>query len=344
MMLLKRVPCKSMQKEQDMASIKDVARRAGVGSATVSRVLNNSGYVSPETRKKIEKAIEELNYAPNELARNLFKKQAGIIAVIVPDIQHPFFSEFVGHVENFLFEAGYKTMICNAANKDNVEREYLDMLERHIVDGIITDIHTLDVEAYKQIDKPIVALDRYLGKNIPVVSADHTEGGRIAAELLAENGCRRVLHLGAEERFEAPFLERHREFNRIMKERGIEVIPFELEWNQFSASYYKKAIRGIFEKGLKFDGVFGGDLPVIECMNECRRRNIRVPEDVKMVAYDGTYVTDLTEPKLTTVAQPIQGLAEETVRVLLSLSSEHNCAEKHIKLGVELKKGGTVIW
>ncbi len=326
-----------------MASIRDVAKRANVGPATVSRVLNNSGYVSEETRKRIEKAIEELSYAPNELARNLFKKQAGIIALIVPDIRHPFFSEFVGYAEEELFRAGYKAMICNAAHKDNVEQEYLEMLERHIVDGIITDIHTLDVEAYKQLDKPIVALDRYLGKNIPVVSADHTEGGRLAAEHLAENGCRRVLHIRTQEMFKAPFQDRHREFSRVMKENGIEEIPFELESNQFSFRYYREAVRGIFDRGVEFDGVFGGDLPVIECMNECRRRNIRIPEDVRLVAYDGTHVTDLTEPRLTAVAQPTRDLARETVRVLLNRDGSDAAGERHIKLPVTLKKGGTTL-
>lgn len=326
-----------------MSSIKDVAKRANVGPATVSRVLNNTGYVSEETREKIKKAIEELNYTPNELARNLFKKKAGIIAIIVPNVAHPFFSEFVRCAEEELFKAGYKAMLCNTAEKTNVEHEYLEMLERHIVDGIITDVHTLDVEEYKQIDKPIVALDRYLGKNIPVVSVDHTEGGRMAAEVLVKNGCRKVLHFCGAEMFEAPFLERHREFDRVMEENNVEVVSFEVEWNQFDEVYFKEAIAHVFEDGFDYDGIFGGDLPAIECMNECLRRNIRVPEDVKIVAYDGTYVTDIVEPKLTAIVQPIRELAKETVRILLSMNDEGFQPEKHTKLHVTLKKGKTTL-
>lgn len=121
-----------------MAGIKDVAKRARVGVGTVSRMINNSGYVADETREKIEIAMKELNYTPNELARNLYHKRSGIIAVVVPSITSPFFSEFLNSVEAELYEAGYKMMVCNTVKAKNAEMEYLDMLNRHIVDGIIT--------------------------------------------------------------------------------------------------------------------------------------------------------------------------------------------------------------
>lgn len=322
-----------------MAGIRDVAKRANVGPATVSRVLNNTGYVSPETRRRIEDAIRELNYTPNELARNLFKKKAGIIALIVPDIFHPFFSELAGCAEEELFKAGYKVMLCSVSNKKNVEHEYLDMLERHIVDGVITIVHTLDVEEYKQLDKPIVAIDRYLGKKIPVISSDHAEGGRIAAEELARRGCRRVLHFRAAEMFEAPFLERHREFDRVMALNHVEVVPFEIEWNRFDEAYFRDVISGIFEKGFDYDGIFGGDIPAVECMHECQRRGIRVPEDVKIIAYDGTYVTDITNPKMTAVVQPIRELARAAVDELLRMSGGEPLENTHIRIPVSLKRG-----
>ena len=159
-----------------MAGIKDVAKRARVGVGTVSRMINNSGYVADETREKIEIAMKELNYTPNELARNLYHKRSGIIAVVVPSITSPFFSEFLNSVEAELYEAGYKMMVCNTVKAKNAEMEYLDMLNRHIVDGIITGVHTLDVEEYLKIHKTIVALDRYLGDHIPVVAVNHKAG------------------------------------------------------------------------------------------------------------------------------------------------------------------------
>ena len=102
-----------------MAGIRDVAKLAGVGVATVSRVLNESGYVSEETRKKILDAMEELDYIPNELARQLYHKKSGIIAVLMPDVSHPFFSELVKNIETMLYEHGYKTMLCDTFKEKN---------------------------------------------------------------------------------------------------------------------------------------------------------------------------------------------------------------------------------
>ena len=105
-----------------MASIRDVAQKAGVGVGTVSRVINGSGYVAEDTRKKIESAIRELEYTPNELARNLFKNRTGIIGVLVPDLDHPFFSAFARETEIALYKAGYKVMICNTIGSSNREQ------------------------------------------------------------------------------------------------------------------------------------------------------------------------------------------------------------------------------
>lgn len=104
-----------------MASIKDVAQKAGVGVGTVSRVINGSGYVAADTRKKIEQAISDLEYTPNELARNLFRNRTGIIGVLIPDLDHPFFSAFTRETEVALYKRGYKAMICNTVGSSNRE-------------------------------------------------------------------------------------------------------------------------------------------------------------------------------------------------------------------------------
>ena len=136
------------QVRRSMASIRDVAQRAGVGVGTVSRVLNGNGYVAEDTRKKIETAISELEYTPNELARNLFRNKTGLIGVLVPDLDHPFFSSFVRETEIALYKKGYKAMVCNTIGNSSREMDYLNMLDRNMVDGIITGSHTLHVEEY----------------------------------------------------------------------------------------------------------------------------------------------------------------------------------------------------
>ena len=111
-----------------MATIGDIAQKAEVAKSTVSLVLNNTGYVSKQTREKVMAAIQELNYVPNSLARNLSLQKSGIVGVMVPDIANPFFSEFIKYVENELHILGYKTLICNTSGNEERERDYISML------------------------------------------------------------------------------------------------------------------------------------------------------------------------------------------------------------------------
>ena len=326
-----------------MASIRDIAREAGVGVGTVSRLINGSGYVSEDTKIKIENAMKKFNYTPNELARNLYHKRSGIIAVIVPNIVNPFFSEFVNHVETELFNAGFKMMLCSTTKENNAEHDYLDMLNRHIVDGIITGVHTLDIEEYLKMRKPIVAFDRYLGDHIPVVTVDHKKGGKLAAEALIRSGCKKVLHFKGATKVKSPYHKRHFEFDRVMKENNVETIGYDLDWNRFELCYMKKAIANVFSNEIDFDGVFGVDGLAIECMNEVIKRHKNVPEDVKLVSYDGTYAVDMVEPRLTVIVQPIQELAKEAVRLVLELLQGKKYEKKSVVLDVEQRQGDTTI-
>ncbi|MDO4677798.1 MAG: LacI family DNA-binding transcriptional regulator [Eubacteriales bacterium] len=326
-----------------MAGIKDVAKRAGVGVATVSRMLNDSGYVSADARLKIEMAMKELDYIPNELARNLYHKKSGIIAVLVPYVLNPFFAEFIDGVERELYKAGYKIMLCNTQKDIEAEKEYLDMLNRHIVDGLISGMSSLDETVYSKINKPIVALDRYIGENIPVVAVDHREGGKLAAEALADSGCKRVLHFQSAVQGEALYLERHVEFQRVMEKKGIDTYCYNLDWSRLDIEYYHQVVEEVFEKDIEFDGVFGVDRLAIECMNGLIRRKKRIPQDVKIVSYDGTYITDLVEPKITTVVQPIRGMAQESVRLLCEMINGKKYKNKQVILKTKLRKGGTTL-
>ncbi|MCC8066560.1 MAG: LacI family DNA-binding transcriptional regulator [Clostridiales bacterium] len=326
-----------------MASIKDVARQAGVGVGTVSRMINDSGYVSEATKAKIEQAMKELDYTPNELARNLYRKRSGIIAVLVPNVSNPFFAEFIDCVEEELHKVGFKTMLCNTVKGVNAEEEYLDMLNRHIVDGVISGVSSLDKKAYTKIQKPIVALDRYLGEEIPVVAVDHKEGGRIAAETLIENGCKRVLHFRSVTGVDTLYHDRHAEFEKVMRQHGAETFCYDLAWDRLDTEYYHEIVEKVFEDGVEFDGVFGVDRLAIECMNELIHRHKKIPRDVKIVSYDGTYITELVEPKMTTIVQPIAGLAKESVSLLCELINGNRYVDKRVILKIKLRKGGTTL-
>ena len=326
-----------------MAGIKDVAKMAGVGVGTVSRMLNDSGYVSLDTRAKIEAAMKELNYTPNELARNLYYKKSGIIAVLVPNVSNPFFAEFVDCVEGELRKVGFKIMLCNTLKDVKAEAEYLDLLNRHIVDGIIAGMSSLDESEYSKIHKPIVALDRYLGEEIPVVAVDHKMGGRLAAEVLLRNGCKRILHFRSTAEKESLYHDRHAEFQKIMDEQGIETYCYDLDWRRLDIQYYHQVAEEVMEKNLKFDGVFGVDRLAIECMNGLIRQHKKIPEEVKIVSYDGTYITELVEPQISTIVQPIDRMAEEAVKSLCELINGKKVKNKKSILIPEFRKGGTTV-
>lgn len=328
-----------------MATIQDVAHYANVGAATVSRVLSGNGYVKEETRKKVESAIKELNYTPNQMARNLYFHKSGIVAVIVPEVSHPFFAEFVSEAEAELCEKGYETMICNTYYEQNFELQYLDMLKQQRVDGIIFGGHTLDVELFENINRPIVALDRELGDKIPCIAADHQQGGKLAALELIKAGCHRVIQFGGRNEITTPSNERHTIFANLMEQNGIYCYSQPMRYNVWNNEYYRSIVREALDACPDADGVFGTDMIIIACRQALLEKGKRIPEDVKMVSYDGTSVMELLSPTITYVKQPISGLAKNAVDLVVDRIEGKNDTEKaeNISLPVTLVKGNSTL-
>ncbi|ARK30077.1 LacI family DNA-binding transcriptional regulator [Halalkalibacter krulwichiae] len=162
-----------------MVSIKDVAKEAGVSVTTVSRVINNRGYIGKETRKKVEKAMAAIDYSPNQIARALQRSQSYLLGVIVPDSEHPFFAELIKNIELFAYQHNYKILICNSLDEAEKEAKYIGMLKENRVDGIIMCSQTLDIEEYKKVKLPIVSFDRIMSNNIPYVGSDNLNGVRL---------------------------------------------------------------------------------------------------------------------------------------------------------------------
>ncbi len=180
-----------------MVGMRDVAKAAGVSLSIFSLVVNNTGYVSADMRAKVESAMRQLNYIPNELARNLYRNRTNTIGVIMPTIAHPFFSTLTAHLQREFAARDLKTLLCSTADADKGEGEYVDMLQRHMMDGIIMAAHTEHPADYwTSIHRPIVAFDRTLGEGVPVVRSDHEQGGRLIARQLIDSGARHVVLVG----------------------------------------------------------------------------------------------------------------------------------------------------
>ena len=327
-----------------MATIRDVAQKAGVGVATVSRVLSENGYVKEETKQKVMDAIRELNYTPNEIARNLYYKRTGIVAVIIPQISHPFFAEFVDKVVVELFAYDYKAMICNTWSEGSYELQYFDMLKRNMVDGIICGTHSITNEEYFNIDRPIVALDHTFGRGIPCVSVDHREGGRMAAMELIQAGCKNVLQFRGSSNIDSPALLRHTVFEEIIHENNIGYQEIVTDMNDLSEATADKAAREFFEKYPDVDGIFGTDYMVMSVMKRAHELGIDIPGKLKVVGYDGTSMSRLASPGLTTVCQPIGDLAKESVKIMMDLISgkTDDCSDVHLSVSLHKDKSTAI--
>lgn len=324
-----------------MANIKDVAMEAGVSVTTVSRVMNNRGYISDETRKKVYDAMEKINYHPNELAKNLFRKKTNLIGLILPDISINFYSEETKYIEEHLYKNGYKLMLCNAYSSKEREKEYITMLQRNKVDGIIIGSHTLEIEDYLKIDSPIVALDRFLGEDIPIVSANHTQGGTLAAQHLIECGCKNVVQFSGSNDLNSCANKRHEAFSEIMKNNNINIDTIEMELNTFSKEQNLYYIDYMFNTYSNIDGVFATDNMAILVVKEAYKRGIRVPEDLKVVGYDGTENSELFIPTLTTIKQPIKEICIDAVEKLIKLIDKETVENLENNHEVKLIKGET---
>ncbi len=326
-------------------TIKDVAAKAGCSVTTVSRILNNRGSISEKTRKKVHTAMEELNYFPNQLAVNLFRQRTYLVGLIVPDVSHAFYALEIKYIERVLHENGYRLLLCNAESDNMRETEYLNMLQSNKVDGIIIASHTLDLEAYSKVNLPIVALDRFLGPDIPTVSSDHEQGGRLAAQELIDNNCKKVIQITGFCGVPTPSHKRHTVFSDVMKKNGICCETLELPFNAFSFRDYITYADNIFRNHNHIDGIFAADNVACAMEKVAISRGLNVPGDLKIVGYDGIEASLMSYKTLTTVAQPVKQLALTTVVTLLEMISGESVFDKgtHIRLPVRLIRGETTV-
>ena len=332
-----------------MASIIDVARRAQVGTSTVSRVLSGKGYVSQSTRERVMEAVEALHYAPNELARNLLRNRTFIIAVIVPDISNYFFSALVNEIECHLRKQGYKTMLCNSLGSQTNEEAYLNMLACNMVDGVITCSNLLNSANYTKITRPVVSLDAVLSPDIPMVCADHRTGGQAAASMLIRAGCRRILQFrdsvsarlkqnpnGVRASLEDfPYTRRHIEFQKAVEAAGIAYAEF-LPGDAVSMEAQRKYAQDAFALYPDADGVMGTDILALQYAHCAMAHGKRIPEDVKIVAYDGTELARLFYPEICAIVQPVGEIAQTAVELLLRRIDGKPIPNKRVILPVSI--------
>ena len=317
----------------NLANIKDVARLANVSVATVSRVINSKGYVNEHTKELVMKAIEELNYVPNEIARSLYRKSSKIIGVIIPDLKNEFFNDMISGMEEVILHHGYKTMLCTSKESIDREKEYLQIFSTNKIDGLILCSNSPDIASYTHLDIPIVALDRIISKDIPSVTADNYMGGILAANRLMSLGCKNIVQFRGPSTV-APANERCNGFLETMnRDPYIRVHTVELDFSTDNTSeIYKFLITHP-----QIDGIFAGsDIIAARAMRCLKKLGRSVPEDVQIVGYDNISICEFTDPTITTIAQPIQSMGEIAAETLFKLIKKEPIEQLHITLPVEL--------
>lgn len=319
-----------------IAKLTDVAELAGVSPTTVSRVINNKGYLSGKTKQKVQEAMKTLGYKPNNLARGLQGKSAQLIGLIFPNISNIFYSELIEYLEIELFKHGYKVIICNSQNDPAKEREYIEMLEANQVDGIISSSHNLGIDDYERVAAPIIAFDRNLAPNIPIISSDNFEGGKLAAKTLQKNGCQNIIMITGNDNTDSPTGLRALGFSFQIPEGKIFKVP-----NTLSTIRREMEIKSIIASN-KPDGIFvSDDLTAILTMKIAHQLEMKIPDNLKIIGYDGTSFIENFFPQLTTIRQPIDEIANLIVDVLLKKIKGEKASKDYI-LPISLLPGGSI--
>jgi LacI family transcriptional regulator len=303
-------------------TIYDVARLAGVSTATVSRALNGTAAIAAPTRAAIDDAVEQLGYRPNPIARSLVTKSTQTIALLLPDITNPFYAELVSGAEQVLAERDQAMLLCTTGGDPEQEARYLRLLRAKHVDGALVDGLVLPSEriaAFVEDGFPIVCLDRDVDSSlIPLVQVDNRLGARLATDHLLSLGHTRIAHVsGANERISG---ERAAGYREALAAAGI-VPDASIETSgDFVEAGGHAAMQRLLESGARFSAVFcANDLSAIGALHAIISSGRKVPLDLSIVGFDDIRLAPYTSPGLTTIHQPAFEIAEHATELLLQL-------------------------
>lgn len=321
-----------------MTTIRDVSKLAGVSVATVSRLLNQSGYVSKEAEIAIMAAVEKLNYTPNTIARSLAGKKTAAVALMVPDILNPFFPEIARAAEDEAAARGYTLVLCNTDNNPNKEKMYIEALINKQIDGIIISSYTISPEqivALQNRSIPIVAIDKhYSGYPILSVTAANRKGGQLAVRHLLEHGCRKIAHICGPTHVHAAH-ERALAYEDICAEQPW-YTPSLTAFGHFNVEGGYKAMHELYRQHPDVDGVFAGnDLMAAGALKALHELNAEVPRQVRLIGFDGIRM-DMVYPELSTVSQQIYSIGKTAMDYLIRQINNEPIERKNYELEVEL--------
>lgn len=325
-----------------MATMKDVADQAGVSVATVSRVINQNGYVSPELEANVKAAMDALNYQPSALARGLRRQETLTVGVLVPQINHMFFGTLTFAIEKTLFDNGYRALICSAEEDHDKEDAYIESLIRQRVDGVIlvpTGHSSINVERLLNQNVPLILVDRDLPgiHTISRVLSDNRLGGYLGARHLLQLGHRRIGLISTSNNSE-PMIYRLEGFKRAFAEFGLAYdsdIFIAGTLHQYSAGY--EATRDLLSRPSPPTAIFSfTDVMALGALRAAAEMGVRVPDDLSIIGYDNLEMTAYSSPQLTTIAQPIYQMGEAAAQHLITHMQDPTAAIDRVMIPTSL--------
>lgn len=309
-------------------TIKDVAKYAGVGVGTVSRVINNEKAVGKETRQKVLDAMKALNYSRNNMAFRLRKNETRIIALLVPVINHPFFAKLAYYVEDEAGKFGYSVILVSSQQRVEKETEIINKIMHREVDGAVFVTHYMHEEEDLQ-NCPIVSIDRTFGKNIPYVTSDNYDATKKAIKYMIERGAEKVGFIGSKPLVTSEVSERERAYLDVMAEYNM---PPRIINEIIQHGEETLVVSDFMEKHPEVDGVFVSGYTLSQVFYEAATElGRKIPDDLQIISYDGIF-KQWGISNITSVEQPIEEMARQVVRLLVKkIHNEDTCQRTVIK-------------
>jgi len=329
-----------------MATIKDVAKKAGVSVATVSYVINGTRNVAPETAARVRAAMEELSYHPNAVAQSLRTRTTHVIGAVISDISNPFFATLIRGAEDCARENGYSLLICNTSEKLENELVYLQLLSRKRVDGMIIAPTGKNDGLIKDLiarGMQIVFIDRKVeGVAAPAVLSENEEGAYQATRYLIEQGHRKIgIVLGLPH--VSTTTERLHGYERALAEAGIAADPSLIVYGHSQVEGARKASVTLLDRADRPSAVFAtNNLMTIGLMMAIHDLELRCPQDVSVIGFDDFDWAAAFNPPLTTVAQDPYLIGEKAVEILFANLNQHNRSTVEVRIPTRFLRRGSV--
>ncbi|WP_432664266.1 LacI family DNA-binding transcriptional regulator [Wukongibacter baidiensis] len=328
--------------------IQDVAKKAGVSTATVSRVINGYEHVSDKLKNRVQDAIDELNYKPNQIAKSLASQKTNLIGILVPDLKYEYYANMLSSIEEYASQKNYNIIVCNIKEDLDKEIRYINILKEMWVDGIILMHEKLNDNIKKlllECEIPtVLASIKLEGLDFPSVNIDDFKAAYDATKYLIDLGHRKIAIIAGDMRDYTAGSERFRGYKQALVDNDIAFVPKYFGQGNFNIQDGYNAMGKLLENEIDLPtAVFAvSDSMAVGAMNYMIDRGYNVPDDISIIGFDDIDLASAVRPKLTTINQPAEKIGSLAVELLIKyIEKEYDEHDKEIVLEHRIVARGT---